>query len=97
MKTRLVKPKFSIKLVLVSLLFLFSFSTAKALGLFKYGVEQDACTGCGLCVEITGYLFELDNNDGLARPTKTYLYPFETILVEEAQAECPSMAIWTNF
>lgn len=91
-----LQPKFSIKLVLVSLLFLLTFSTAIALGLFKYGVEEEACQGCGLCVAITEYLFELDE-DGLARPTKTYLYSFETALVKQAQEECPAMAIWTNF
>lgn len=97
MKTKLVKPKLSIKLVVVSLFFLLSFSSAIALGLFKYGVDQESCQGCGLCVEITEYLFELDD-DGLARPTQSDLiFDFEKALVKQAQEDCPAMAIWTNF
>jgi ferredoxin len=97
MKTKLFMPKLSIKLIIASILFLFSFSTAIALGLFKYGVEQEDCQGCGLCVEITGYLFELDVA-GLAMPTQSDLiFQFERDLVEEAQDNCPAKVIWTNF
>ena len=97
MKTKLITSKFSIKLLVFSLLLLFSFSTAIALGLFKYGVEEGACQGCGVCVDVTEYLFEIDD-DGLARPTQNDLvFQFERDLVEEAQAQCPACAIWTNF
>lgn len=58
----------------------------------QYGVNQDVCTGCGVCWETYPNSFQ-SNDDGKAEGTR---YSDESE-VKEAQKECPVGAIWTNF
>ena len=54
-------------------------------------VDEDACTGCGLCVDKCPAVFELE--DGLAFATRSVVPEDEEGRVEDAADECPVEAI----
>lgn len=54
-------------------------------------VDEDACTGCGLCVDMCPSVFELD--DGVAFVATGRVPEGEEERVEDAADECPVEAI----
>jgi len=57
----------------------------------KVSVDQDVCTGCGLCVNTCPEVFELQGN---VAAVKTDVVPEESVdSVKEALQNCPVEAI----
>ncbi len=56
----------------------------------KVRIDEESCTGCGLCVDICPEIFEL-GEDGLAHVTKAD--PPANGCYREAADDCPSDAI----
>ena len=54
-------------------------------------VDEDACTGCGLCVDKCPSIFELD--DGVAYAAVRMVPEGAEDCVEDAADECPVEAI----
>ena len=57
----------------------------------KVRVDQQACVGCGLCVDICPAVFEMDNNLAKAIPGAVHNDYAEACL--EAVDSCPVSAI----
>jgi len=58
----------------------------------KAYVDQDACIGCGVCVDICPEVFSL-NDEGLAEASTDEIDESVLEKVKEAQSECPVDAI----
>ena len=54
----------------------------------KAYVDQDACIGCGVCVDICPEVFSL-NDEGLAEASTDEIDESVLEKVKEAQSECP--------
>ena len=59
----------------------------------KVVVDPDVCSGCGLCVEDCPDVFEMDDEEGIAR-VKVDEVPEDTKdCTRQAEEECPLDAI----
>ncbi|MCR5346491.1 MAG: ferredoxin [Fretibacterium sp.] len=56
----------------------------------KVSLDQTACIGCGLCVQISPEYFSLNEEAGTAQVQRTEV---EDDSVREAQASCPVSCI----
>lgn len=57
----------------------------------KAWVDEDACTGCGLCVDVCPKIFEMDGD--VARAKGGELSNEDVECAEEAADSCPVEAI----
>ena len=55
-------------------------------------VDRHACTGCGICLDICGAVFEL-NRSGLAEVIANPVPPEQEQACREAASSCPARAI----
>ena len=56
-------------------------------------IDNDLCTGCGLCEETCPELFKLNEDDDIAELTKTEYDENDEECIEEAIESCPTEAI----
>ncbi len=56
-------------------------------------IDNDLCTGCGLCEETCPEIFKLNEDDDIAELTKTEYDENDEECIEEAIESCPTEAI----
>ncbi|MHB1253185.1 MAG: ferredoxin [Candidatus Humimicrobiaceae bacterium] len=56
-------------------------------------IEDDLCTGCGLCEETCPDIFKLNEDKDIAEVTKTDYDEYDEECIQEAVESCPSEAI----
>ena len=59
-------------------------------------VEDDLCTGCGLCEETCPGIFKLNEDDDIAEVVKTDYDENDEECIEEAIESCPTEAITSS-
>ena len=59
----------------------------------KATVDSDKCTGCGLCTDTCPEVFEIDEEEGVARVKVEEVPPEAEDCCRQAEEECPMEAI----
>lgn len=56
-------------------------------------IDEDLCTGCGLCEETCPDIFKLNEDKDIAEVIKTDYNEYDEECIQEAVESCPSEAI----
>ncbi|MCE5329077.1 ferredoxin [bacterium] len=56
-------------------------------------IDEDLCTGCGLCEETCPDIFKLNEDKDIAEIIKTDYDEYDEECIQEAVESCPSEAI----
>lgn len=56
-------------------------------------IDEDLCTGCGLCEETCTDIFKLNEDKDIAEIIKTDYDEYDEECIQEAVESCPSEAI----
>ena len=59
-------------------------------------IDEDLCTGCGLCEETCPDIFKMDDDKDIAIVIKTDYDEYDEECIQEAVETCPSEAILTE-
>jgi ferredoxin len=59
----------------------------------KAAIDPDLCTGCELCVETCPNIFEMDDDEGIARVKVDEVPEDAEDCARQAEEECPVEAI----
>ena len=59
-------------------------------------IDEELCTGCGLCEETCPDIFKMDDDKDIAVVIKTDYDEYDEECIQEAVESCPSEAITTN-
>lgn len=62
----------------------------------KVIIDEELCTGCGLCEETCPDIFKLNEDKDVAEVTKTDYDEYDEECIQEAIESCPSEAISTE-
>ena len=62
----------------------------------KVIIDEDLCTGCGLCEETCPDVFKMDDEKDVAVVAKTEYDEYDQECIQEAVESCPSEAITTE-
>lgn len=59
-------------------------------------IDEDLCTGCGLCEETCPDIFKMNDDKDIAEVIKTDYDEYDEECIQEAVESCPSEAILTE-
>jgi ferredoxin len=59
-------------------------------------IDEELCTGCGLCEETCPDIFKMDEDKDVASLIKTDYDEYDEECIQEAAESCPSEAISTE-
>ena len=59
-------------------------------------IDEELCTGCGLCEETCPDIFKMDEDKDIAILIKTDYDEYDEECIQEAVESCPSEAIITD-
>jgi len=59
-------------------------------------IDEELCTGCGLCEETCPDIFKMDEDKDIAVLIKTDYDEYDDECIQEAVESCPSEAIATD-
>ena len=59
-------------------------------------IDEELCTGCGLCEETCPDIFKMDEDKDVAAIIKTDYDEYDEECIQEAVESCPSEAISTE-
>lgn len=59
-------------------------------------IDEELCTGCGLCEETCPDIFKMDEDKDIAIIIKTDYDEYDEECIQEAVESCPSEAIITE-
>jgi ferredoxin len=59
-------------------------------------IDEDLCTGCGLCEETCPDIFKMNEDKDVAEVIKTEYDEYDEECIQEAVESCPSEAILTD-
>jgi ferredoxin len=59
-------------------------------------IDEELCTGCGLCEETCPDIFKMDEDKDIAVLIKTDYDEYDEECIQEALESCPSEAIVTD-
>ena len=59
-------------------------------------IDEELCTGCGLCEESCPDIFKMDEDKDIAILIKTDYDEYDEECIQEALESCPSEAIITD-
>jgi len=59
-------------------------------------IDEELCTGCGLCEETCPDIFKMDEDKDIAILVKTDYDEYDEECIQEAVESCPSEAIITD-
>ncbi len=59
-------------------------------------IDEELCTGCGLCEETCPDIFKMDEDKDVASVIKTDYDEYDEECIQEAAESCPSEAISTE-
>jgi len=59
-------------------------------------IDEELCTGCGLCEETCPDIFKMDEDKDIAAVIKTDYDEYDEECIQEAVESCPSEAISTE-
>jgi ferredoxin len=59
-------------------------------------IDEELCTGCGLCEETCPDIFKMDEDKDIAVLIKTDYDEYDEECIQEALESCPSEAIITD-
>jgi ferredoxin len=59
-------------------------------------IDEELCTGCGLCEETCPDIFKMDEDKDIAVLIKTDYDEYDEECIQEAVESCPSEAIITD-
>ena len=59
-------------------------------------IDEELCTGCGLCEETCPDIFKMDEDKDVAAIIKTDYDEYDEECIQEAVESCPSEAITTE-
>ena len=59
-------------------------------------IDEELCTGCGLCEETCPDIFKMDEDKDIATVIKTDYDEYDEECIQEAAESCPSEAISTE-
>ncbi|HHT78960.1 MAG TPA: ferredoxin [Actinobacteria bacterium] len=59
-------------------------------------IDEDLCTGCGLCEETCPDIFKMNEDKDIAEVVKTDHDEYDEECIQEAVESCPSEAITTE-
>lgn len=59
-------------------------------------IDEELCTGCGLCEETCPDIFKMDEDKDIAILIKTDYDEYDEECIQEALESCPSEAILTD-
>ena len=59
-------------------------------------IDEELCTGCGLCEETCPDIFKMDEDKDVAAVIKTDYDEYDEECIQEAVESCPSEAITTD-
>ncbi len=59
-------------------------------------IDEDLCTGCGLCEETCPDIFKMNDDKDIAEIIKTDYDEYDEECIQEAVESCPSEAILTE-
>jgi ferredoxin len=59
-------------------------------------IDEELCTGCGLCEETCPDIFKIDEDKDIAAVVKTDYDEYDEECIQEAVESCPSEAITTD-
>ena len=59
-------------------------------------IDEELCTGCGLCEETCPDIFKMDEDKDIAVLIKTDYDEYDEECIQEAVESCPSEAIITE-
>jgi ferredoxin len=59
-------------------------------------IDEELCTGCGLCEETCPDIFKMDEDKDIAVLVKTDYDEYDEECIQEALESCPSEAIITD-
>jgi len=59
-------------------------------------IDEELCTGCGLCEETCPDIFKMDEDKDVAAVIKTDYDEYDEECIQEAVESCPSEAITTE-
>ncbi len=59
-------------------------------------IDEELCTGCGLCEETCPDIFKMDEDKDIAVLIKTDYDEYDEECIQEAVESCPSEAIMTD-
>ena len=59
-------------------------------------IDEELCTGCGLCEETCPDIFKMDEDKDIAILIKTDYDEYDEECIQEALESCPSEAIVTD-
>jgi ferredoxin len=59
-------------------------------------IDEELCTGCGLCEETCPDIFKMDEDKDIAILIKTDYDEYDEECIQEALESCPSEAIITD-
>jgi ferredoxin len=64
--------------------------------LMEVRIDEELCTGCGLCEETCPDIFKMDEDKDIAVIIKTDYDEYDEECIQEAVESCPSEAISTE-